>query len=266
MDDLGLYLLFFIPPLLIGLGVQSWLKRTVARHASESVQSGLTGAEVARAILDRNGLSDVPIEPTGGAPLSDHYDPRSRIVRLSPTVFGERSVTATAIGAHEVGHAIQHARAYTPMRIRSAIFPAVAFSSNIWMILLLAGVFLQVAGLVVVAIALYAVAVLFQLVTLPVEFDASRRAGKQVAGAESRRRRRGRRREVGPQRRCDDLRRRCARSHLAAPVFRDDVPGQPGLTYEARASRIAAANASTSSGVVANDVIQRTSSRMASQS
>ena len=180
MDDLGLYLLFFIPPLLIGLGVQSWLKRTVAKHASEPVQSGLTGAEVARAILDRNGLSDVPIEPTGGAPLSDHYDPRSRIVRLSPTVFGERSVTATAVGAHEVGHAIQHARAYAPMRIRSAIFPAVAFSSNIWMILLLAGVFLQVAGLVVVAIVLYAVAVLFQLVTLPVEFDASRRAGKQL--------------------------------------------------------------------------------------
>jgi len=180
MGGFGLYLMFFIPPLLIGLGVQSWLKRTVAKHAVEPVQSGLTGAEVARAILDHNGLHEVPIEQTGGGPLSDHYDPRSRTIRLSPTVYGERSITATAVGAHEVGHAIQHARAYIPMRLRSALFPAVAFSSRIWMILLLAGMFLQIAGLVVVAIALYSVAVLFQSITLPVEFDASRRAGKQL--------------------------------------------------------------------------------------
>jgi Zn-dependent membrane protease YugP len=180
MSSWGLYFAFLIPPLLIGLGVQWWLKKTFAEQARVQVSNGMTGAQVARAVLDANGLQDVPVHESPGGPLSDHYDPRKRSVHLSQPVFAEHSVSATAVAAHEVGHAIQHKEAYTFFRFRSALFPAVAFSSSIWMWLLLIGLLLNIAGLFLLAIALYAVAVLFQLITLPVEFDASRRAAVQV--------------------------------------------------------------------------------------
>lgn len=180
MGDLGLYFVFLIPPLVFGLAVQGWLKKTVGRNAEIEVSSGLTGAQVARQILDRNGLDDVEIHRSPGGPLSDHYDPRKRAVFLSETVHDTHSVTATAIAAHEVGHAIQHARAYVPLQIRSAMFPVVAFASSFWTILLLGGLVLGALGLVQLAILLYAVAVLFHFVTLPVEFNASRRAGAQL--------------------------------------------------------------------------------------
>jgi uncharacterized protein len=176
----GLYIAFLIPPLLIGLGVQWWLKKTFAEQAQVQAANGMTGAEVARAILNANGLHDVPVTVSPGGPLSDHYDPRKRSVHLSHPVHDEASISATAVAAHEVGHAIQHKEAYTFFRFRSALFPAVAFSSSIWMWLLLLGLFLQATGLFLVAILLYAVVVLFQFVTLPVEFDASRRAGVQA--------------------------------------------------------------------------------------
>jgi Zn-dependent membrane protease YugP len=177
----GLYFAFLIPPLLIGLGVQWWLKKTFAEQAQVQASNGMTGAQVARAILDANGLHDVPVTISPGGPLSDHYDPRKRSVHLSHPVHDETSISATAVAAHEVGHAIQHKEAYSFFRFRSALFPAVAFSSSIWMYLLILGLLLQATGLVFVAVLLYAVAVLFQFVTLPVEFDASRRAGVQVA-------------------------------------------------------------------------------------
>jgi hypothetical protein len=180
MSGLGLYLAFLVPPLLFGLAVQGWLKRTVARNSAVAVLNGLTGAEVAREILDRNGLAEVPVHRAGGGALSDHYDPRKRAVFLSETVHDSASVTGTAVAAHEVGHAIQHARAYVPMQLRSALFPAVAFASSFWTILLIGGLVLGALGLVQLAILLYAVAVLFHFVTLPVEFDASRRAGAQL--------------------------------------------------------------------------------------
>jgi uncharacterized protein len=180
VDGLVLYFVFLVPPLLFGLAVQGWLRKQVAKYAAVPVGAGLSGAEVARQILDRNGLHGVPIGRAAGGPLSDHYDPRKREVFLSETVYDSRSVTASAIAAHEVGHAIQHARAYTPMQIRSALFPVVAFSSSFWMILLLGGVFLNAVGLIQVALLLYGAAVLFHFVTLPVEFDASRRAGVQL--------------------------------------------------------------------------------------
>jgi uncharacterized protein len=180
MSSWGLYFLFLIPPLLIGLGVQWWLKKTFAEQARVAVSNGMTGAQVARAVLDANGLHDVPVHESPGGPLSDHYDPRKRSVHLSQPVFAEHSVSATAVAAHEVGHAIQHKEAYSFFRFRSALFPAVAFSSSVWVWLLLLGLLLNIAGLFLLAIALYAVAVLFQLVTLPVEFDASRRAAVQV--------------------------------------------------------------------------------------
>jgi hypothetical protein len=140
----------------------------------------VTGAEVARRILANNGLSDVPVSVTPGE-LSDHYDPRDRSVHLSQAVAQSNSVSSVAVAAHEVGHAIQHAKAYGPFRLRSAMWPAVAFASNAWLILLLIGAFSQLFGLVTFAVILYAVVVLFQLVTLPVEFDASRRAMAQIS-------------------------------------------------------------------------------------
>ena len=182
MGNFALYLAFLIPPLIIGFAVQGWLKKTVTQFMQVPVHTGLTGAQVAREILDRNGLDDVPVEPAPGGPLSDHYDPRKRSVHLSQGVYDGTAVASTAIAAHEVGHAIQHAKAYAPFRLRSAMWPVVAFASNAWLFLLLIGAVLGAFGLIQVAIVLYAVVVLFQLVTLPVEFDASRRALAQVNG------------------------------------------------------------------------------------
>jgi Zn-dependent membrane protease YugP len=174
------FLLAFIVPFAIGLWAQHKVKSTFARNLQVPASHGLTGAEVARRVLDANGLSSVPIEETPGT-LSDHYDPRSRSVHLSSDVYHGRSISSTAVGAHEVGHAVQHAASYTFFQFRSALFPAVAFASNIWILFLLGGLFLNILGFIWVAIALYSVAVLFQIVTLPVEFDASRRAKGQLS-------------------------------------------------------------------------------------
>jgi Zn-dependent membrane protease YugP len=182
MGSLGLYLLFLIPPLVIGFIVQGWLKKTVAQNMQVPVHTGYSGAQVAREILDRNGLQDVPVEQSPGGPLSDHYDPRKRSVHLSQGVYDGNAVASTAIAAHEVGHAIQHAKAYAPFRFRSALWPVVAFASNAWLFLLLIGAVMGALGLIQAAILLFAVVVLFQLVTLPVEFDASRRALAQLKG------------------------------------------------------------------------------------
>ena len=180
MDGIALYLAFLVPPLVVGLAVQAWLKRTFARNAQVEVVNGMSGAQIARAVLDANGLHEVPVSQSPGGPLSDHYDPRKRAVFLSEPVFAGHSVSSSAVAAHEVGHAIQHAEAYRFMQLRSALFPAVAFASSLWIWLLLGGFFLNLLGLVYVAIALYAVAVLFHFVTLPVEFDASKRAGVKL--------------------------------------------------------------------------------------
>ena len=181
MGGWGLYLAFLIPPLIIGFAVQAWLKKTVATFMQVDVANGMTGAEIARQILDRNGLEGVPVEPSPGGPLSDHYDPRKKSVHLSEPAYSGRTVASSAIAAHEVGHAIQHQKAYAPFRARSAMWPAVAFASQAWLFLLMIGLFAQIAGLMTFAIVLYAVVVLFQLVTLPVEFNASRRAMAQLS-------------------------------------------------------------------------------------
>jgi Zn-dependent membrane protease YugP len=174
-----IFILAFVVPLAIGLWAQHRVKSTFNRNLQVAVANGMTGAQVARSILDANGLNEVPIEETPGS-LSDHYDPRNRSVHLSPEVFRGVSVASTAVGAHEVGHAIQHANAYAFFKFRSALFPAVSFASRIWMLFLFGGFILGTLGLVYVGIALYSVAVLFQLVTLPVEFDASSRAKRQL--------------------------------------------------------------------------------------
>ena len=173
------FLAAFLIPLVIGFWAQHKVKSTFAKNLQVPVANGMTGAQVARQILNANGLDEVPVEETPGS-LSDHYDPRSRSVHLSPDVYHGVSVASTAVGAHEVGHAIQHAKSYAFFKVRSAMFPAVQFASNIWMLFLIGGIFLNILGFVYVAVGLYAIAVLFQIVTLPVEFDASNRAKQQL--------------------------------------------------------------------------------------
>ena len=180
MGDFGLYLAFMIPPLVLGLAVQAWLKRTFASYSNVPLASGLQGAQVARQILARNGLEEVPVETSPGGALSDHYDPRKKALYLSEPVFYPTSVAAAAVAAHETGHALQDARGYAPLRIRSAMYPAVAFASNAWIWLLILGAVLGALNLVALALAIYAIAVLFHIVTLPVEFNASRRAAVQL--------------------------------------------------------------------------------------
>ena len=182
MGDFWLYLAFLIPPLILGFVIQARLKSTVNQQLQVAVASGMSGRQVARMILERNGLQDVPVEPSPGGPLSDHYDPRKRSVNLSGPVYEGQSVASAAIAAHEVGHALQHSAGYAFFKARSAMWPVVAFASNAWFFLLLIGAFMGALGLIQLAIILFAVVVLFQIVTLPVEFDASRRALAQLNG------------------------------------------------------------------------------------
>lgn len=181
---LGILLIVFIMG--GGLLAQRNVTGTFRRWSESPSASGRTGAEVARAILDRNGLMDVPVEAVPGE-LSDHYDPRKRVVRLSEPVYGARTVSAVAVAAHEVGHAIQHKEAYAPLAVRSTLFPVAAFGGSIFTPMLIGGFVLFYLGnatgatyVILAALALFAFNVLFQLVTLPVEFDASRRAKSQL--------------------------------------------------------------------------------------
>jgi uncharacterized protein len=180
VGDWGLYIILLVPTLLLGLGVQWWLKKTFDRYSHVELLASLTGAEVARQVLDRNGLSDVPVDRADGGPLSDNYDPRKRALHLSPPVYDPKTVAAAAVAAHESGHALQHASGYAALRLRSAMFPVVAIASTTWIWILFAGVILNALNLITIAILIYAVAVAFHIVTLPVEFNASRRAGQQL--------------------------------------------------------------------------------------
>ena len=173
-----LYLLLVAPALLLSLWAQFKVKRAFAKYSKIPSSSGLTGAQVARAILDGNGITGVPIEITGGM-LSDNYDPSKRVLHLSQSVYSGRSVAAAGIAAHECGHALQHKAAYAPLVLRQTIAPAAILGSNLSWILIMACLFLHMTGLAWAGIALFSIAVVFTVVTLPVEFDASRRA-KQV--------------------------------------------------------------------------------------
>ncbi len=173
-------------PLVIGLWAQHRVTSSFRKWSDVQSSSGMTGADVARRILDQNGLSDVQVVPVPGE-LSDHYDPKTRTVALSEPVYAQRTVAALGVAAHEVGHAIQHANRYAPMSVRSALFPAAALGSNMWQILLMVGIVLSVVGsthvgmwAIALGVCFYAFAVLFHVVTLPVEFDASRRAKIQL--------------------------------------------------------------------------------------
>lgn len=170
-----MYFVFMAPALLLLLFAQWRVQSTFGEYRNVPNRLGLTGAQVARMILDANGLYDVPVELTPGD-LSDHYDPRRRVLRLSMPVYGGRSVAALGIAAHEAGHAIQHKVGYVPLQLRSALVPAATFGSNIGWIMIIAGIVIGATGLAWLGIAFFSAGTLFALVTLPVEFNASSRA------------------------------------------------------------------------------------------
>ncbi|MEI3596849.1 MULTISPECIES: zinc metallopeptidase [unclassified Oceanobacillus] len=176
---MGSYLIYIALILIIPLWAQGKVKSAYNKYSKKPTSSQMTGAEVARKILDDNGLYHVNIERTKGT-LSDHYDPRSKVVRLSDGIYGGRSMASSAIAAHEVGHAIQDQEEYAFLRFRSALVPVANFGSNISFFLILAGIFLNMMELFFFGIIFMGAAVLFQLVTLPVEFDASNRAMTQL--------------------------------------------------------------------------------------
>jgi len=175
-----MYLMFMIPGLILA-GWASWSVKSAFRKYSEvRVSTGMSGATVAAEILRRNRIFDVTVEETDGL-LSDHYDPRTRTVRLSSSVYRDASVASVAIAAHEVGHALQHANNYAPLTLRSMAVPIARFGSYAPWIILIGGMLLQSLGIVYLGIALFAATVLFQVITLPVEFNASSRAKVQLA-------------------------------------------------------------------------------------
>jgi len=180
LDNLGMFMnenifIYLLLIMAIPLGAQMYLSSTYGKYTRTRSSSGQTGHDVARQILDRNGLHNVRIEPTKGK-LSDHYDPRSRTVRLSPSIYNGVSVAAKAVAAHEVGHAVQHAQAYGPLKIRSMMVPVVTMANRFGFILIMIGMFTAMFVLAEIGLVMIASLFIFQLVTLPVEFNASKRA------------------------------------------------------------------------------------------
>jgi Zn-dependent membrane protease YugP len=177
--SLGAYLIYFAFLLIIPLWAQSKVKSTYRKYSKKATSSRMSGAQVARQILDDNGLYDVQIEEVKGV-LSDHYDPRKKVVRLSSNNYHGHSMAAAAVSAHEVGHAIQDAENYAFLKFRTSLVPLASFGSNTAMWIIIAGIIFTASNLILIGIIFMAFAVLFQIVTLPVEFNASSRAMDQL--------------------------------------------------------------------------------------
>ena len=180
------YILMILPAVIFSLWASWNVKHTYRKYEKQINSRGLTGADAARRVLDANGLRGVPVECISGE-LSDHYDPQANVIRLSEGVWGSASTAAVGVACHEVGHAIQTAEDYLPGKIRQAIIPATNFGSKLSIPLLLLGLFLcsyspKFLYLAYAGVALYALVALFQIVTLPTEFDASRRALRTIEG------------------------------------------------------------------------------------
>ncbi|MBR2387750.1 MAG: zinc metallopeptidase [Clostridia bacterium] len=173
--------LIVLPALIFTFWAQIKVNSSFNKYSQVRTSRGITGAMAARRILDANGLSNVRIEKVRGS-MTDHFDPRTNVVRLSETVHDVSSVAALGVAAHEVGHAIQYARGYAPIKIRAAIIPATRIGSTLAMPLFIIGLFLASDPLILFGIVLYSLVTLFQLVTLPVEFNASSRAMKTLEG------------------------------------------------------------------------------------
>jgi Zn-dependent membrane protease YugP len=176
------FIIYFALIIIIPLWAQMKVKSAYKKYSKVAASSGMTGAQVARKILDDNGLYQVGVEETPGV-LSDHYDPRSKTVRLSTNNYHGNSIAGAAVAAHEVGHAMQDQEEYAFLRFRHALVPVANIGSNFSWILILVGIFASMSGLVLLGIVFMAAAVVFQLVTLPVEFDASNRAMNQIVSA-----------------------------------------------------------------------------------
>lgn len=184
-----LYLIVMIPVLILSGLASATVKSTFGKYSRVRTSTGLTGAEAAERMLRRAGVNDVRIEQVSGF-LSDHYDPSKKVLRLSPEVYGESSLSAVGVACHEAGHALQHAQGYAPLKLRSALVPITQFGSNFGLLIAIAGVVLASIGLIAPDMAelivwggiiLFGTAFVFSVVTLPVEWDASARAKKQLA-------------------------------------------------------------------------------------
>lgn len=175
---IGFYWILFIGIMVVSMIVQARFKNRFKKYSEMALSSGLTGAEVAEKMLRENGIYDVQVTSIEGR-LGDHYNPTNRTVNLSPEVYHGRSVAAAAVSSHECGHAIQHANAYSWLQFRSAMVPMVSFASKITTFVLMIGVFLAFSGnyvLLAIGVGALAITTIFSFVTLPVEFDASKRA------------------------------------------------------------------------------------------
>ena len=172
-------LTYLIIAMVIPLMAQGYLMSTFGKYKRAQTSSGLTGYEVARRMLDRNGLHDVQIQKTNGR-LSDHYDPRTKTVRLSPEIYSVSSIAAVSVAAHEVGHAIQHAQNYIPLKLRSSLVPVISIANRFGMIAIFAGIMFEQFFIAEIGIIMIASLFIFQLITLPVEFNASTRALSQM--------------------------------------------------------------------------------------
>lgn len=181
------YVVLVLPCLLLSLLASANVNSTFKKYSTQLSIRRITGADAARRVLSANGVSDVRIEPIRGN-LTDHFDPRSNVIRLSENVYGSTSIAAIGVACHEAGHAVQYAREYVPMKVRAAIIPVTNFGSRLAMPLILLGLvfsYLSYFGdtLVYLGIACFGLSVVFQLVTLPVEFNASRRAVQTIDSA-----------------------------------------------------------------------------------
>ncbi len=168
-------MILLIPSIVFAMYAQARVRSTFTKYLRIGSKNGYTGYQVARHILDNNGMRDVPVDIARGQ-LTDHYDPRRRVVSLSNEVYNGRSLASISVAAHETGHAIQHANGYVPLSFRNAIFPIASFGSNAAWIFIIIGLIMSMPSLLDLGILLFSAAVLFQVVTLPVEFNASSRA------------------------------------------------------------------------------------------
>ena len=174
-------MLILIPAIIFSLYAQTKIQATFNKYMKVYTTNGLTGSEAARRILDRNGLYDIPVEVTTGR-LSDHYDPSSRTLRLSKDVYYGNTVSYVGVAAHEAGHAIQHGTGYVPLSVRNSLVPVANIGSNLSWVLLVLGIIFSFPMLVSVGIYMFCAVVAFQIITLPVEYNASHRAIEQLEG------------------------------------------------------------------------------------
>lgn len=169
------YLVFVLPAMIFALIAQGAVTSTFNKYSKTNTRSGMTGYEAARMILEQNGIRDVSIERVSGN-LTDHFDPRAKVIRLSDATFSSSSAAAVGVAAHEAGHAAQYATDYTPIKLRASIIPITNIGSKLTLPLILAGFIFAFQPLVTLGIMFFALSTVFQLITLPVEFNASRRA------------------------------------------------------------------------------------------